>query len=285
MAPEKAVPVLREIVELFKKEKPGPMLYGAFTHLTSNLEFINEIDEADKAYETWAGIVASDVGKESLDHAIVLVKWGMLLVNDARAEKAEGVLQKALPIIEIKDPGGPELIFTLQQLENVAVNQAKWKEAGELRDRYLDLVEKKYGRPSQELAVALANASHGLNQEEKHEECEKMARESVQYFESNRKEGILAAASAYRALGAALMGLRRWAEAEAAYQKAYAIGVKEYGKEDIRSTAAVNNLANSITQVADIQDDKERLEKAEAMFRTTSVWLKKPLAQRIPKWR
>lgn len=267
LAPEKAVPLLKQIVELLKNEKPSPLLHNMFAQLAANLEFINEIDEADVTYSQWSDSVSNTDGKDSYAHAVVLVKWGMLLVTDQRSEKAETLLKEALPIIEKKDPSGPDMVFTLQQLEGVAVNQAKWKDAEELRNRYLDLVEKKHGRPSQELALALAKASHGLHEEEKHDECEKLAREAVEFFEANDKADTEAASAAYNALGTSLMGLRRWAEAEAAYQKAYAIDVKHYGKDDIRSTTSVNNLANSITQVADIQDDKERLEKAEAMFR------------------
>lgn len=267
MAPEKAVPLLKQIVAVLTKEKPSPLLHNMLAQLAANLEFVNDIDEADRTYSQWSESVTITDGKDSYAHAVVLVKWGMLLVTDQRSEKAETLLKQALPIIEKKDPGGPDMVFTLQQLEGVAIHQAKWKDAEELRGRYLDLVEKKHGRPSQELALALAKASHGLHEEEKHDECEKLARESVEFFESNDKADTEAASAAYNALGTSLMGLRRWAEAEAAYQKAYAIDVKHYGKDDIRSTTSVNNLANSITQVADIQDDKERLEKAEAMFR------------------
>ena len=267
MAPEKAVPLLKQIVEVLKREKPGPLLHNMLAQLAANLEFVNEIDQADHIFSQWSESVAITDGKDSYAAAVVLVKWAMLLVNDQRSEKAETLLKQALPIIEKKEPGGADMVFTLQQLEGVAVHQAKWKEAEELRNQYLDLVEKKHGRPSQELALALAKASYGLNEEGKHDECEKLARESAEFFESTEKDNTEPASAAYNALGTALMGLRRWAEAEAAYQKAYAIDVKHYGKDDIRSTTSVNNLANSILQVADIQDDKDRLAKAEAMFR------------------
>jgi len=283
MAPEKAVPLLREIVELLKKEKPSDLLHTMMMQLASNLEFVNEIDEADKVYSAWSESVATSAGLNSYAQAVVLVKWAMLLVNDERAEKAEVLLRRALPIIEAKDPGGEDMVFTLQQLETVAVKQAKWKDAEELRKRYLDLVEQKHGRESEAYALALTRASGSLRVEDRHDECEEMARRSVEYFERTRTDNAPTASRAYSALGNALMGLRRWAEAEAAHQKAYAIDVKQYGKEDIRSGAAINNLASSMATVAALQDDKERLDKAEAMHRVALMLAEKTFGSRHPQ--
>ena len=267
LAPQQAVLVLQKRAIELRAAGNKDQLADTLQLLARNLGYMRKFDEADKTYEELVTL-QQEGGKEGYKSAIILTDWAQRLVFVPNVEKAETLLKRALPILEASaGVDGRDTLEALEGLESVCVAQSKWSEAEALRKRIFAATERKFGPSSREMAIVWRNAAASLKTEKRNAEAVKLAQQSVEWFENAKLAKTIDASQAYNVLGMTYMGVNRYAEAEGAMHKALEIAELNYGKDDIRLGAVINNLALTIDTVADIQNDKKRRDEAESMYR------------------
>lgn len=255
------------------------------TLLKSAVEHESQLmhEQADQEREKAVDLTSAIFGKDSPPAATQKLHWAMVLLERGKSDKAESLLREALPVVAKVDAELDGLLYMRRALIAACVKQGKQKEAVELQTALLKDFEKKWGAESEQMAQALSSAALTFNEADRPVDGEGYARKALALQEKLKLNETDYYAATLDNLGGALLGQKRYAEAEADLRRAYDLMVKLHGENHASMQGIVNNLAVAIDSVASIQNDTKRQEQAEEMYRRSLAITEKQFGPRHPQ--
>lgn len=270
MDDKEAIPMLREMIPVVEKRMAGNsrLLRKTWRRLGLALMDTGKPQEAREALKKLVEL--SQDGTESelnLDRGLL----GEALQRCGQITEAEELFQKGLPGLR-KDgmTSREDLIAVLQRLVKLPNKVGETFDVSELRTE-LDLQISLSAKDNTSQFTSSANhatlrdlnhQSVKLNAEGKYEEALKAAEDCLKLYREANQIDTPEAATTEINRGVALMNLRRWAEAEASFQKS--IPLLEKGGPPFEDSLLLtrSHLAMAISRVAEIQGDDKRKQQA-----------------------
>lgn len=201
--------------------------------------------EAEGLYRQAAGILEGWYGADHPETVQAKSFIALMAMQDGKEEEAEKLLKNVLPMQEraYGTSINPNIALTYDMLGKLAVKKGNLVEAEADFSRSAEITDKLFGESDYKTAICENNLANVLVKEGQYARAEKVVRPAVKALTARPMPGNKSVGMAQLNLGEALLGQKRYAEAEAPLEAAYGIFKDHPGTYAPRLEEARKDLA------------------------------------------
>ncbi len=226
---------------------------------------LGHYSEAEKLHRQALVITEHWFGPDHYATASNLLQLARALDHEGKDREAEPLLRRALAINErVYPPMNPNIASTLNDLGIVARNQQKFDEAEADFQRMLTIQRALHGNNHPYVGVALSNLASVAMARGDFSKAEPMLRETLAIYADNGRPDAVRVGYARVSLGHALVGQRRYAEAQHESRAGYDILIRRASSQVSALPQARQDLAEAYAALGNAQEAARFHAEAEA---------------------
>jgi serine/threonine-protein kinase len=218
-----AQPLLDEWIKIVSRQRPETTDLRArqLSDLASNYEVRGNAELAERLIREAAGINRALYGERNQNYANTLVTMGSMISNAGRQSEADSILRSSIDILrEVYPTGHPDLADALKTLGVVLEHEHRYADAvAPLREAVA--MARRFRGKSTRVSDGEINLSAALSMTEQYEEAAKIARDARRALLEMYPANSPLVGRADIALGDALRGLGKYAQAESLLVSAF----------------------------------------------------------------
>ncbi len=205
-----------------------PMVADTLLNLGSIQFQLGNYVEAEHYNRKALDIVQSWYGKNHPETADTMTILGQSLTYQQRFDEAADLLQQSLVILEhLHEPVPDKVAYALNELGNVAVRQGKLNDAATYFTRALDVYRSIYGDKHSRIGIVESNLAGVYVEHKEYVRAERLFRDALLIYAKTLPADHLTVGIARIRLGTALLGERRFTDAQQESLAGYEIVKKQ----------------------------------------------------------